>query len=56
MEKAILKNGAEGRGGDKVRTALGLVQQGLDSAPGGERGESEWLVWEFEERATQSMV
>lgn len=38
MEKAVLKNGAEGRGGDKLRTALGLVQQGLDSAPGGERG------------------
>lgn len=49
--------GLKEEGGDKVRTALGLVvQQGLDSAPGGERGESKWLVWEFEERATQSMV
>lgn len=37
MEKAVLKNGAEGGGGDKLRTALGLVHLGLDSAPGGER-------------------
>lgn len=48
MDKAELKNWAEGRGGgDKVRTALGLVQQRLDSAPGGERrvGMASMGIW-----------